>query len=505
TAIAKITGTYNGKLLKVQSGSTTYILAMPSILSASGSTTVGDIVEKNELVYNGYKNLPYQYNGNYKTKGETALNLVNAGNILVYSGDVTILSESSSTGTLARKTMLENLQTAYSGSTISSIGEISQLLNTDTNDATQTEYITTYLVKNDLGGSVKVSSSSSSSSSSSTSSSGGPSNSCATQPVYTHTTFTAGTPTSVDQVWQNSSSGDPCYYECTDGYSGSDCSVAPSCATQPVYTNANFTTGTPTSANQSWQNTNGSNPCYYECTNGYTGNDCSLAPAYTACTGTNQIKYQISGVVGTSTTGITCSDYIVICTGVSAGIIMDACNVGATVAGTSTTSYGHYFQWGNKNGFTETPTKLNTQVNAGGNGPSSYDDSTFRYGFTDWSSVENDNLWGDTTSTSVARQGPCDNGFHIPSNTEWGIIRFGYTWSNATDLKNRLLMPWSGDLKYGDGVRQSAGTYGHYWSSTPTAAVGFSYHFNFGSTYLTYNDSTYGERARGYNVRCIKN
>ncbi|MDD2871933.1 MAG: LamG domain-containing protein, partial [Candidatus Gracilibacteria bacterium] len=126
-------------------------------LSASG-TTVEEIVTNNELVYNGYKNLPYQYNGNYKTKGETALNIVNAGNILVYSGDVTILSESSSTGTLARKTMLENLQTAYSGSTISSIGEISQLLNTDTNDATQTEYITTYLVKNDLGGSVKVTS-----------------------------------------------------------------------------------------------------------------------------------------------------------------------------------------------------------------------------------------------------------------------------------------------------------------------------------------------------------
>ncbi|MDD2871275.1 MAG: hypothetical protein PHS49_04755, partial [Candidatus Gracilibacteria bacterium] len=78
TAIAKITGTYNGKLLKVQSGSTTYILAMPSILSATGAT-VEEIVTNNELVYNGYKNLPYQYNGNYKTKGETALNLVNAG------------------------------------------------------------------------------------------------------------------------------------------------------------------------------------------------------------------------------------------------------------------------------------------------------------------------------------------------------------------------------------------------------------------------------------------
>nr|MDD3720819.1 hypothetical protein [Candidatus Gracilibacteria bacterium] len=50
------------------------------------------------------------------------------------------------------------------------------------------------------------------------------------------------------------------------------------CATQPTYTNATFITGTPTQANQAWQNTNNANPCYYTCINGYSGNDCSTLP-----------------------------------------------------------------------------------------------------------------------------------------------------------------------------------------------------------------------------------
>ncbi|MDD2907394.1 MAG: type II secretion system protein [Candidatus Gracilibacteria bacterium] len=54
--------------------------------------------------------------------------------------------------------------------------------------------------------------------------------------------------------------------------------VVNSCDTQPSYTNAIFTIGTPISENEIWQNTNNANPCYYECTGGYTGNDCSIAP-----------------------------------------------------------------------------------------------------------------------------------------------------------------------------------------------------------------------------------
>jgi len=51
-----------------------------------------------------------------------------------------------------------------------------------------------------------------------------------------------------------------------------------SCSTQPNYTNANFITWEPTNENQAWQNTNSTNPCYYQCINWYTWGDCSTPP-----------------------------------------------------------------------------------------------------------------------------------------------------------------------------------------------------------------------------------
>ena len=47
------------------------------------------------------------------------------------------------------------------------------------------------------------------------------------------------------------------------------------CATQPSYTNATFTTWTPTQSNQVWQNTNSWNACYYQCDSGYNWNGSS--------------------------------------------------------------------------------------------------------------------------------------------------------------------------------------------------------------------------------------
>ncbi|MDD2907427.1 MAG: InlB B-repeat-containing protein, partial [Candidatus Gracilibacteria bacterium] len=67
-------------------------------------------------------------------------------------------------------------------------------------------------------------------------------------------------------------------YEIVEGTATPPPVVTNSCDTQPNYTNASFTAGTPTSENQVWQNTNNANPCYYECINGYSGNDCSTLP-----------------------------------------------------------------------------------------------------------------------------------------------------------------------------------------------------------------------------------
>ncbi len=165
TARLKITWNYNGKLLKVSTGSTDYVLAIPSLIAYSG-TTIEVITANNYLAYNGYKNLPFQYDGTYNVQWETSLNLVNTTNYVVFSWSLSTLSDSTSTWINARKVMLDKLQLAYSGTSITWIWEIAQILNTNTSDPVATEYVATNLVSNNLWGSIVASSTSSSSSSS---------------------------------------------------------------------------------------------------------------------------------------------------------------------------------------------------------------------------------------------------------------------------------------------------------------------------------------------------
>ncbi len=223
TAKLKLSWSYNGKVLKVSSWATTYILAMPSIMTTTWST-VDTIVNNNYLAYDGYKNLPYQYSGSYNTNPETNLNLVNSGSLLVFSWDISVLSDSTSTWVTARQQLIQKLQLAYTGTSLVNVWEISQVLNTNTSDSVATEYVSTYLVKNDLGGSVKVSNASSSNNTVIT-------YSCALPPAVANATFTDWTPT-VDNQWrQNTNSLNPCYYSCDSGYSWnsgtSTCDVIP--------------------------------------------------------------------------------------------------------------------------------------------------------------------------------------------------------------------------------------------------------------------------------------
>ena len=162
TAKLKITWNYNGKLLKVTTGSTDYVLAMPSIMTMSGST-VETITANNLLAYNWYKNLPFQYDGTYKTDWETTLSLVSTTNYVVFSWSLSTLSDSTSTWINARKVMLDKLQLAYSWTEITWIWEIAQILNTNTSDPTATEYVATNLVANNLWGSIVASTTSASS------------------------------------------------------------------------------------------------------------------------------------------------------------------------------------------------------------------------------------------------------------------------------------------------------------------------------------------------------
>ena len=78
--------------------------------------------------------------------------------------------------------------------------------------------------------------------------------------------------------------------------------------------------------------------------------------------------------------------------------VIAACNVGATVAGTGATSYGHYFQRGNNYGFPNTGT-VTTSATLVSNPVAPYSRSTFVTTNTtpfDRATPQNGNLRGNT-------------------------------------------------------------------------------------------------------------
>lgn len=175
---------------------------------------------------------------------------------------------------------------------------------------------------------------------------------------------------------------------------------------------------------------------------------------------------------------------IVLCTGLGAGQVWSMCNVGTTTAGTTAVSYGIQYQWGrNDTGFT-TSTSL-----------------TY-----DWQSPQNDNAWGDTTNTSIARQGPCTTGYHVPSRIEFSQTAYNTfpngAPGNAVNFPAILKMPYAGYRILSDGSLAGQGTYGYSWSSSPVVTFGYTLAF-FSSTAVY--PASYYVRAFGYSVRCLKN
>ena len=188
---------------------------------------------------------------------------------------------------------------------------------------------------------------------------------------------------------------------------------------------------------------------------------------------------------------------------------ISACNVWATTAGTGAMSYGNYFQWGN-NGWTPsgTLTPSTTLVDASSYGPGNYYNSTAFIGWEsltwtlDWSSVQNDNLWWNTSNTVSARQGPCASGYHVPSQGEWvWLVTAGWWWTNGTNMMNALKLPMAGGRNWYDGTIGSQATIGAYWSSSSTATN--AYVLSFQTSNINHSGTNY--RAFWRSVRCFKN
>lgn len=126
---AKLQWNYNWQILQVRSGSTTYILAVPSIISWDiNLIDVQTIITNKKLVYNGYSNLPYNYSGSTFDTKNTWFDF-NPSNILVYNWSVDVLKISEP----FRIKFLSDLQGAYSWTILAGNTNIKQVIDTPTN------------------------------------------------------------------------------------------------------------------------------------------------------------------------------------------------------------------------------------------------------------------------------------------------------------------------------------------------------------------------------------
>jgi prepilin-type N-terminal cleavage/methylation domain-containing protein len=153
-ATLNIKWNYNWKLTKVSTWGIDYILALPSLISSTWATTLESIVSNDMLAYDGYKNLPLQYiNSSYNPLGESStLSLVNNNDYVVYSWAISLLSKSENQD--LRRTLIENLQNAYTWTAIKNEWQIQSILLTDTTDTSATEILSSSIVTYNLGWSI---------------------------------------------------------------------------------------------------------------------------------------------------------------------------------------------------------------------------------------------------------------------------------------------------------------------------------------------------------------
>ncbi|MDD3144849.1 MAG: type II secretion system protein [Candidatus Gracilibacteria bacterium] len=230
----------------------------------------------------------------------------------------------------------------------------------------------------------------------------------------------------------------------------------------------------------------------------YTINDCNI----------------LGDVLSTNSTYGSCdSTDMIICTGSGTGYIMSSCNIGTNISGTGYLSYGDFFQWGNNFAFSNTGTLALTssaKVSTAVNNPSNYYNSSTYIKITspnyDWSSTTNNNLWGGTSGTNIARQGPCVSGYHIPKNIELTALSSSNISGDRISFSNKFKMPLSGYRHLNGGYIPTDYDFvtfvptGRYWGSD-----------DLGGTFGPYIDILYGGsvgnsgKSFGYNIRCFKN
>ena len=173
---------------------------------------------------------------------------------------------------------------------------------------------------------------------------------------------------------------------------------------------------------------------------------------------------------------------------------------------------GKYFQWGNNYGFpwTWTITTSSTVVDASSYWPWNYysSDTFINSSNWRWTTTDNRNLrWWVSQWTSEKKvepkkiyywdsiivsdmQGPCPDGFHVPSYNEFNYFLDAWRtlWASWNTLyKVCFKMPYNWERIYTDWSIADTNNYGYYWTSS-AGSNHKAYHYSFNGTYLYSTD-----------------
>lgn len=143
-ALAKVKWNYNEKILKVSTGWTEYILAIPAIINSNlQHTDIQTIIDNKELVYNNYSNLPDSYKNLWYTM--TWLFDYSPTNIIVFSWSEITLEEDTD-----KLLFLNNLKNAYNWTIIQNEEIYKDIINsnTDTNEKWAIILVNNYIQNN---------------------------------------------------------------------------------------------------------------------------------------------------------------------------------------------------------------------------------------------------------------------------------------------------------------------------------------------------------------------
>ena len=189
-------------------------------------------------------------------------------------------------------------------------------------------------------------------------------------------------------------------------------------------------------------------------------------------------------------------------------------NLGATRVATSaadSNAYGWYYQWGRATDGHQLAAAATTTTLSLTDTVAAPDTNKFIINNTspyDWRATKNDNLWQGVAGVN----NPCPAGYRLPTSAEFialtyalglttvGGVQIGSYGYPDTLFASTLKLPLAGFRSY-SGSWVGQGSYGYYWSSSPSGANAATLDFNSANVNPAY---TY-YRAYGFSVRCLKN